>query len=138
MTDLLAALDADDPASGLDAALTVLTRHGLAESAELRAPWLELSRGERHLKLAARLDATPLDDLTRAVIRQLLAATLARLADADALRAAHERYQMLSEASSEGILIHDGGVPVEVNQRLCEMNGYTHEESLRPDMMQRT
>ncbi|HKP60786.1 MAG TPA: response regulator, partial [Polyangiales bacterium] len=78
-----------------------------------------------------------LDAPTRALIRQLLAATLARLADRDELRAVRERYRMLSEASFEGILIHVGGVPIEVNQRMCEMLGRTLEEMHMPDTMLR-
>ena len=138
MSDLLAALDAEDPELGLEAALAVLKRHGLSESAESHPPWLELSQGSRHLRLCAASAGAVLDDTNRKLIQRLLAATLGRVSDRDALRALRERYQMLSEASSEGILIHDGGVPIEVNQRLCEMNGYTHEEALQPDMMART
>jgi PAS domain S-box-containing protein len=138
ITELLSALAAEEPEAGLEAALRVLRSHGLAASPELRAPWLELECGSRRLTLAAEVDGPILDTESQALVRQLLAANLARLADRDQLRALGERYQMLSEASFEGILIHVGGVPVEVNQRLCEMMGYDPADMLAPGNMLRT
>jgi two-component system, cell cycle sensor histidine kinase and response regulator CckA len=135
MTELLAALDAAEPEAGLDAALAVLRSRGWAAAPELHAPWLELEYGSRRLMLAADGGSPELDPATLALIRQLLAAKLAHLAERDALRALRERYEMLSEASSEGILIHEGGVPVEVNQRMREMFGYSRDEILGPETM---
>jgi len=44
------------------------------------------------------------------------------------LRENEERFRSLSEASLEAIMIHDGGVIVDVNQALCELSGYAWHE----------
>ena len=43
-----------------------------------------------------------------------------------------ERLDLLGAASFEGILIHDGGVVVDCNERLCEMSGYSRDEVFEP------
>ncbi|MEE8575689.1 MAG: PAS domain S-box protein, partial [candidate division Zixibacteria bacterium] len=45
-----------------------------------------------------------------------------------ALKESEERFQQLSNASTEGIVIHDQGVMVECNKTAAEMFGYTYEE----------
>ena len=54
----------------------------------------------------------------------------------DEARAA-ERRQMLSAASSEGILVHVDHLVIDVNQRLCEMLGYERHELLGPDTLRK-
>jgi PAS domain S-box-containing protein len=49
-----------------------------------------------------------------------------------------ERVEMLSSASFEGIMVHVDGVVIDVNQRLCEMVGYTREEMLGPAPLRRS
>jgi PAS domain S-box-containing protein len=49
-----------------------------------------------------------------------------------------ERFEMLSMASFEGILIHVDGVVIEVNQRLSEISGWTREELLGSGTIPRT
>jgi len=49
-----------------------------------------------------------------------------------------ERLEMLSSASFEGIMVHVDGAIIDVNQRLCEMVGYSREEMLGPDPMRRS
>jgi len=51
--------------------------------------------------------------------------------DQEALRESEERYSTLSEASYEGILIHDHGKTIDVNSHFVEMFGYTLEELKR-------
>jgi two-component system cell cycle sensor histidine kinase/response regulator CckA len=41
-----------------------------------------------------------------------------------------ERREMLSSASFEGLFIHIDGVVIDVNQRLCELLGYSYDEML--------
>jgi PAS domain S-box-containing protein len=52
------------------------------------------------------------------------------------LRESEERFRGLSEASMEGILIHDGGRIVDVNQALCELGGYAWHELVGRDVFQ--
>ena len=49
-----------------------------------------------------------------------------------------ERLDMLSSASFEGIMVHVDGAIIDVNQRLCEMVGYTRDEMLGPEPMRRS
>lgn len=44
-----------------------------------------------------------------------------------------DRFQKLAEASSEGILIHDEGIILEMNQALLDMIGYEYDELLGRD-----
>jgi PAS domain S-box-containing protein len=44
---------------------------------------------------------------------------------------------LLQAASSEAIIVHDEGVLVDCNDRLCEMFGYTREEMFDPASMER-
>jgi len=45
-----------------------------------------------------------------------------------ALKESEERFRMLSEATSEGILTHDQGKIIDFNEKMTEMFGYTSEE----------
>ncbi len=49
-----------------------------------------------------------------------------------------ERLEMMSSASFEGIMVHVGGAIIDVNQRLCEMMGYTRDEMMGPEPMRRS
>lgn len=48
-----------------------------------------------------------------------------------------ERIDLLSQGSFEGILIHESGVVIEVNERLSEILGYSTQELLGPLVMSR-
>ncbi|HEY3378074.1 MAG TPA: PAS domain S-box protein [Armatimonadota bacterium] len=54
----------------------------------------------------------------------------------EALRDSEERFRAFSEASTEGIVLHEGGKILEVNQSFVEHLGYTREEILRMDVME--
>jgi PAS domain S-box-containing protein len=43
-----------------------------------------------------------------------------------------DRLEMLSSASFEGLFMHIDGVVIDVNERLCEMHGYSRAEMLGP------
>ncbi len=47
-----------------------------------------------------------------------------------ALRKSEERFKRLSDVTFEGIMIHDEGVAVEVNESLVKMFGYSREEMI--------
>ena len=137
ISSLIAALDGDDPEASLDQALRVLTDAGLYEPASKAAPWLELSRGGRKLTASAADGCRLPEAATRLLVEQLLGAALARAAEYDEYRRVCERTEMLSEASFEGIMIHDDGVIVDCNQRLRELLGYGPTEPIAADTMQR-
>ena len=54
----------------------------------------------------------------------------------DALRQSSKRFKRLSAVTYEGILIHDQGVAIEVNESLLKMFGYTNEEMVGKDLLQ--
>lgn len=53
-----------------------------------------------------------------------------RIDQEEALKHSEERFKLLSEASQEGIIIHDKGKVLEVNDLLCKLVGYSKEELL--------
>jgi PAS domain S-box-containing protein len=134
---VLAALDGDSPEQSLDAALAALGERGLAERDGAGAPWLELERAGRRLKLVAAPGAELPGPRTRAWLGHALGAALARTAERGAALEQGERLELLRKASFEGIAIHDQGVMVECNDRLCEIVGYSREEVMDPNHMAR-
>jgi PAS domain S-box-containing protein len=48
----------------------------------------------------------------------------------DALRESEERFRRLSDASLEGIMIHEGGVILDVNLAFARLFGYEHPEEI--------
>jgi PAS domain S-box-containing protein len=53
---------------------------------------------------------------------------IAAIRDMSELRASQERYKRLTEATFEGIVVHDQGKIIDVNQQYLDMFGYTLEE----------
>jgi anti-anti-sigma factor len=45
-----------------------------------------------------------------------------------AVRESEERFRLIAELSSEGLVLTDQGVIIDANTALCELFGYTHEE----------
>jgi PAS domain S-box-containing protein len=70
-----------------------------------------------------------------AAVRQGLVALLTEIHDE--MSRLRDRLEMLSSASFEGLLMHVEGVVVEVNERLCEMHGYSRVEMLAPGALGR-
>jgi PAS domain S-box-containing protein len=66
------------------------------------------------------------------VLGMLLDVTEGREAE-ERLRESEERFRSLSEAGFEGILVHDGGRIVDVNQVLCDASGYKWHDLLGRD-----
>ncbi len=52
------------------------------------------------------------------------------------LKESHKRFEMLSSVTMEGILIHNGGIAIEVNQALIDMTGYSREELINKNIVQ--
>ncbi|MDP3975512.1 MAG: PAS domain-containing sensor histidine kinase [bacterium] len=46
------------------------------------------------------------------------------------LRESEERFRQFSEATTEGILFHDGGVIIDANQNLADLRGFTIQEMI--------
>ena len=59
-----------------------------------------------------------------------LGGALFRRRSEDRLRESEERFRLLSEAAVEGVVIHDNGIIIDANRRLCEMFGYELGELL--------
>jgi len=72
---------------------------------------------------------TTLQYLSERTVRRALRRVTAALADTqraeEAVRESERRFRILADASFEGIMIHEGGVIREVNQRFAEVFGYT-------------
>jgi PAS domain S-box-containing protein len=133
---VLAALDGDSPGECLDAALGVLRALRLAEGGAGNT-WLELRRAARELKLVAAPGIEAPGPRARALLTHALGAALARSAERDEACRQSERLELLQKASFEGIVVHDQGVVVECNDRLCEIVGYSREEVMDPAQMAR-
>ena len=54
----------------------------------------------------------------------------------DALRQSSKRFRRLAAVTYEGILIHDQGAAIEVNESIVKMFGYTREEMIGKDLLQ--
>ena len=59
-----------------------------------------------------------------------LGGALFRRRSEERLRESEERFRLLSEAAVEGVVIHDNGIIIDANRRLCEMFGYELGELL--------
>jgi two-component system cell cycle sensor histidine kinase/response regulator CckA len=134
---VIAALDGDQPDECLETAVSALRSRGLAQPEDSGEAWLRLQRGARRLVLVAAPGVELPDPGTCVLLEQALGAALRRAAERDDARKVRERLDMLQAASFEGIVIHDGGVVVDCNDRVCEMFGYSHEEMLDPAQLGR-
>jgi two-component system cell cycle sensor histidine kinase/response regulator CckA len=138
-TDLISrvavALGGTDAEEGLARALGLLEEAGYGTVTASEEPaWLEVSRGGRTLRLTA---TEPSNSELCDCLASLLALALERAAGEDELRRVRERYDMLSAASFEGLMINIDGVVIDANERLAEMTGYTTAEMLGPETMRR-
>ncbi len=129
--ELAAALTEANPESALEKVLCLLA--GLVLPAEAgQEPWLTLSHAGRTLTLQRvrpDVESGPWADLLRAAFM--------RAAEHAEDQRVRERLELLSSASFEGLVIHDGGHVIEVNQRLVEMGGYERSELLGPQSLER-
>jgi len=139
LPQVLAALAVDDPKLGLEAALELLAGHGLVRRVGESPALFEAQHHGRTLSLAleathAELERCSLDP----ALCSALKLGLMRAVERDERDVLAERYEMLSAASFEGIMINaDAGVVIEANQRLAELVGYEHHEMLGSQTMLR-
>jgi two-component system cell cycle sensor histidine kinase/response regulator CckA len=134
---VVAALDGEQADVCLDAAVSALRARGLAEPSGDGQAWLELRRGESKLRLFAAAEVEPPGQRARALLGHALGAAVARAREQSEARKVSEHLKLLRAASFEGILIHEDGVVVDCNDRLCTMIGYSREEIFEPGHMAR-
>lgn len=51
------------------------------------------------------------------------------------LRESETRFRQLAEATVEGIVIHESGIVRDLNERACELFGFSHDEMIGRDML---
>ncbi|MFW6429015.1 MAG: PAS domain S-box protein, partial [Desulfosalsimonas sp.] len=56
----------------------------------------------------------------------------------EALRESEERFRVLSEASFEGVLIHENGTIMDVNKTYTELSGYEYDEMIGMNVLELT
>lgn len=108
------------------AGIAVLSSWGVREvQAPRHEPWLSLSVGE-----AQRFFEGPPEFGSDAlsVVGAALTGAWLRVEEAAAHARLEERYRMISQASFEGLLIHEDGKVLHVNERLCEILARPREE----------
>jgi len=137
LPQVLTALKVDDPRRGLETALELLARHGLVRHVGEGPALVSLSHRGRTLQLSATQPRFERGALTGA-LRAALELGLMRAVEREEHEVLSERYEMLSAASFEGIMINaDAGVVIEANQRLAELTGYEPAELLGSQTMAR-
>ncbi|HYP74942.1 MAG TPA: PAS domain S-box protein [Polyangiaceae bacterium] len=136
LPQVLAALAVDDPRLGLEAALELLATLGFASNKGIGPASCELEYHGRRLSLVATRPGSEPESFDPA-LRAALQLGLMRAVEHDEREELAERYEMLSAASFEGIMINAHGVVIEVNQRLAELVGYEPSELLGSGTMVR-
>jgi len=111
------------PEAGLTALIELLGRHGVRVEREPR-------EGTRALEHHGETVHFACDPELAVVVEPLLRAALARLADKEERQRIHERMELLSAASFEGLFVHVDGSIIDANARMSEMLGFSHEEVL--------
>ena len=80
------------------------------------------------------------DYLKKPIVHDLLTVTIQKAIDyyrlEKELRASEKRFKILSEASREGIVIHDKGVLLEANQQFLDMFTYLNDELLGKNILE--
>jgi len=61
-----------------------------------------------------------------------------RVREEVAVRESEERFRLIAELSSEGLVLTDKGIVIDANTALCELFGYTHEEIIGKDAIELT
>ncbi|RYZ05105.1 MAG: PAS domain S-box protein [Myxococcales bacterium] len=131
--ELTELLSGDDARACLEQALARLAELGVRRiQAGAAGASLSVSAGRQVLSLAGGSRELCV------ALTPLLRLALKRAVEQEEHRSTRERLQLLSEASFEGILVHVGGVVIDVNERLAEMVGCRPEELLGPDTIHRT
>jgi len=138
LPQVLGALAAEDPKLALEAALELLATRGLVQKRGEGLVHLELEHHGRTLSLVATQPGFERDSV-QAALRSALQLGFMRAVEHEEREELAERYQMLSNASFEGIMINaeQGGVVIEVNQRFAELVGYEPAEMLGQQTLRR-
>ena len=86
------------------------------------------ARGRGDTPFYAQLESIAAEVEGNRVIRTILTDISDRKHAEEELRASHERFRILSEATFEGIALTEGGTILEVNDQLVEITGYGKDE----------
>ena len=101
--------------------------------------YISSGRKENHIVVVRKKDGTPIYVETRGSYfnvgdRKIRASVIndvdEKVKKEKELLESEQRFKLLSEASQEGIIIHDKGKVLEVNDLLCSIIGYSKEELL--------
>src|SRR6478736_437523 len=137
LPQVLSALAAEDPKLALAAALELLRTHGLVQESLEGPAHFEFEHHGHKLSLVAAqpgFDRVSLD----ASLRCALQLGFMRANQHEERGELAERYELLSAASFEGIMINaDAGVVIETTQRLAKLVGYEQTEMLGRQTMAR-
>ncbi len=117
----------EDPERALSEATSLLGEWGIEVSQVPSGTGHHSMVGEGSLVLSFNDDVS--DDV-RSYVQSTVLSIERRRVDRETSERASERFSMLSQASFEGLLIHENGVVIEVNERLCAISGWTEEELL--------
>ncbi|HEU4576787.1 MAG TPA: PAS domain S-box protein [Polyangiaceae bacterium] len=129
-----AALAGADPDASWAAALAILSQAGIQAPARGATPDFVI---EAHGQRAAfSRGGRALEPEALQLLQSMLRAGMARVAEAEQHRRLHERLEMLSSASFEGLLMHEDGSVIDCNARLAEMLGYAPEELLGRNLIE--
>jgi two-component system, cell cycle sensor histidine kinase and response regulator CckA len=138
IAQVAAALAGVDPEASWQAARRVLEQAGITQQAAgavaLTSGLVVVHSGRREAfcdgvnRLAPDVQTT---------LSHLLQAGLARAAEHEQGRRVQERLDMLSSASFEGIVVHEGGSIIDSNARVAELLGYAPDEIPGPHTMTR-
>ncbi len=134
LAELAAILAGADAELALELALERLAQLGMTRAPDAATAWLSIMTTERSLHLtASSLHGAEL----KVPLAGLLKLGLLRASEWAEHRRLRERFDMLSEASFEGILVHSNGVVLDVNRRAAEMVGCEPHELLGTGAMYR-
>lgn len=132
---LLSALSARDALEAWERGIECLAAVGITplKDPEIEA-WLTVKHGEK--RAAFRLEGQVQEGF-KGFLTHVLTMALARVCEQASHAEALERSAMLSEASFEGLLMHDNGFVLDVNARLSALSGWDREELLGGQVISR-
>ncbi|HVX93809.1 MAG TPA: PAS domain S-box protein [Polyangia bacterium] len=124
-----------EPELALERALVVLATFGItAAPPGDPQPWLRVSARGGRIELTT---PAPPDPEVRNAVEGMLRATMERCEADDEAARLRDRLETFSSASFEGIFIHGNGIIIEANDRLAEMLGYSRDELVGFDVLNR-
>ncbi|MFZ9885965.1 MAG: ATP-binding protein [Myxococcota bacterium] len=121
-----------------DVPLRLLERRGGAWAATADSAWHDAPRAvaRRESDGYALLAGAPVDEQRMDEVFGVLLCAARMAALAERTRAAEDAYETLRDCAFEGVIIHKGGILLEVNQATADLYGYTRQEMVGMHMSQ--